>query len=171
MIKSNEKEIARLQENLSVIRKIAGWTTEDLGERIGVTKQTISNLENNKTTMTLTQYIAIRSVLDYELQTNPENVALAQIVDILLNQEAQTDEDEQKIKKVKTVLAAAAAGGVGSATLASISSTLFATEGIKLASSLAVGAVAVSNPLLAGAIGVGSSIWMSKIIQKKNKKK
>ena len=46
--------IKRLQQNLLAIRKFAGWTTENLGEQIGVTKQTISNLENGKTEMTLT---------------------------------------------------------------------------------------------------------------------
>ena len=63
-----QKQINRLQENLSSIRKIAGWTAEVLGNKIGVTKQTISNLENNKTPMNFTQYIAIRSVLDAEIE-------------------------------------------------------------------------------------------------------
>ena len=66
-----QKQIKLLQQNLCSIRKIAGWTTQQLGEKIGLTKQTISNLENNKTPMTLTQYIAIRAVLDFEMQTNP----------------------------------------------------------------------------------------------------
>ena len=68
-----QKQINRLQENLSSIRKIAGWTAEVLGNKIGVTKQTISNLENNKTPMNFTQYIAIRSVLDAEIEQNKEN--------------------------------------------------------------------------------------------------
>ena len=52
----NEEEIISfLQDNLSSVRKIAGWTTEEFGDKIGVTKQTISNLENKKTAMTRTQ--------------------------------------------------------------------------------------------------------------------
>lgn len=47
-------DIKKLQVNLSSIRKIAGWTAQDLGKKIGVTKQTISNLGNQKTEMTLT---------------------------------------------------------------------------------------------------------------------
>ena len=62
-----ENQIQRLQTNLEAIRKIAGWTAKDLGEKIGVTKQTISNLENSKTKMNFTQYIAIRSVLDADV--------------------------------------------------------------------------------------------------------
>lgn len=55
-------------EPLSSIRKIAGWTAATLGDKIGVTKQTISNLENQKSPMTFTQYIAIRAVLDAEVE-------------------------------------------------------------------------------------------------------
>ena len=47
-LNERNKQIRRLQQNLSSIRKIAGWTAEILGEKIGVTKQTISNIENNK---------------------------------------------------------------------------------------------------------------------------
>ena len=60
---NNPPQIQYLQENLQSIRKIAKWTAEDLGKKIGVTKQTISNLENNRTRMNLTQYIAILTVL------------------------------------------------------------------------------------------------------------
>ena len=75
-----QKQINRLQENLSSIRKIAGWTAEVLGNKIGVTKQTISNLENKKTPMNFTQYIAIRSVLDAEIEQNKENKVLIAIL-------------------------------------------------------------------------------------------
>lgn len=94
MDKFSEKIIERLQDNLLTIRKIVGWTTEDLGKRIGVTKQTISNLENKKTKMTLTQYIAIRSVLDYELQVNQNQDSLIQIVSILLDEDLHAEKEE-----------------------------------------------------------------------------
>lgn len=38
-------EIERLQEHLLLIRRAVGWTAEEFGERIGVTRQTINNLE------------------------------------------------------------------------------------------------------------------------------
>ena len=81
----------KLQKNLSVIRKVAGWKCSDLGELFGVTKQTINNLESSRTPMTKTQYIAIRAILDYEISSNQENVALAQVVKILLDSEKLTD--------------------------------------------------------------------------------
>ena len=44
---TTKNEIIKLQTHLLSIRKIAGWTAQELGQKIGVTKQTISNLENN----------------------------------------------------------------------------------------------------------------------------
>lgn len=49
-----EKEITRLQNSLQLIRQAGGWSAEEFGEMIGVTKQTISNLENKKTIMSKT---------------------------------------------------------------------------------------------------------------------
>ena len=49
----------KLQKYLPLIRNAAGWTAEELGNKIGVTKQTISNLENQKTKMSKTQYLEI----------------------------------------------------------------------------------------------------------------
>ena len=80
-----QQQVRLLQQNLCSIRKIAGWTAEQLGEKIGVTKQTISNLENSKTPMNLTQYIAIRSILDYEIESNKENTVLPQVISILVD--------------------------------------------------------------------------------------
>lgn len=44
---TTKNEIIKLQTHLLSIRKIASWTAQELGQKIGVTKQTISNLENN----------------------------------------------------------------------------------------------------------------------------
>ena len=41
----NAKNANLLQKNLVLIRKAAGWSAEDLAEKIGVTKPTILNLE------------------------------------------------------------------------------------------------------------------------------
>lgn len=45
-------------------------------EKIGVSKQTISNFENAKTKTNLMQYIAIRVVPDYEMHEHLENKIL-----------------------------------------------------------------------------------------------
>ncbi len=75
-------DITKLQNNLLLIRNVGGWTAEVFGDMIGVTKQTISNLENKKTEMTKTQYIAIRAVLDYEMEENPNREMLKAAVNL-----------------------------------------------------------------------------------------
>lgn len=106
------KQIEALQENLQTIRKLAGWTIDELGEKIGVTKQTVSNIENKKTTMTVTQYIAIRTVLDYEIQEHPENEILKKSVLLLLDGTERVPKEEYlKIKESIEIIAAAVAGG------------------------------------------------------------
>ena len=64
MSTNNIIEIDKLQHNLPSLRKLAGWTAEDLAKKVGVTKQTISNLETGRTSMNKMQYIALRSILD-----------------------------------------------------------------------------------------------------------
>jgi transcriptional regulator with XRE-family HTH domain len=114
-------KIRKLQQNLSSIRKIAGWTAEILGEKIGVTKQTISNLENYKSMMNFSQYIAIRSVLDAEIESNKENELLPKILVILLDSDDEIDEDDySKVQDIVGTVAATAAGGTPTTKLDSL---------------------------------------------------
>lgn len=149
---SEENDIKKLQDNLSTIRKIAGWTAQDLGRKIGVTKQTISNLENRKTEMTLTQYIAIRTILDYEIENNRSNAVLPQVVHILLDvpDEEISDEDRIKIDQAVTTLAAASVGGAGLVGLISVSTGLLG---------------GIAGLTLAGAT-IGSVSWIKKLMEK-----
>ena len=56
-----------LQNNLKAIREILNWTSSELGNLIGVTKQTISNLETQNSRLTKLHYIALRTVIDFEI--------------------------------------------------------------------------------------------------------
>jgi len=112
IISDKDKHIFKLQQNLSSIRRIAGWTMQDLGDRIGLTKQTISNLENRKTSMTLTQYIAIRKVLDDEIENNKSNEILSKVVGLLIDNSDQLDyESYIKAQEVVEIVAASAISG------------------------------------------------------------
>ena len=117
MVKYNSPEINKLQDNLPALRKLAGWTAEELGTKVGVTKQTISNLETKHTDMSKIQYIAIRSVLDYRAQTN-QNLGKALHL-VLDDRDASEAEHKEHVERVKTV-AAATAAGVNSTTLGAI---------------------------------------------------
>lgn len=157
MEKSIQIQINHLQENLMAIRKIAGWTAEEFGAKIGVTKQTISNLENKKTPMNLTQYIAIRAILDYEIANNKKNTVLPQVITILLDNADELDEkDYNNLKEAISAVSISAAGGVAGATLASMFAGLLAPIGI-----IGLGMV---GPI--GAIAGGTAYWLKKILSK-----
>jgi DNA-binding XRE family transcriptional regulator len=127
-IKEREKQINKLQQNLSSIRKIAGWTAEVLGNKIGVTKQTISNLENQKTPMNFTQYIAIRSVLDYEIENNQENEVLPKVVALLLDSGDELNDDNYtRVQDVAGTIAASAVGGTPTSKLDGVFALLTAS--------------------------------------------
>lgn len=95
-------EIERFQNNMLLIRRAVGWSAEEFGSRIGVTRQTINNLEKNnrsKFKLNKTQYIAMRSVLDAEIRECPdETETLCLILDMLVDHpEKYKSEDVQAL--------------------------------------------------------------------------
>lgn len=102
-------EIDLLQENLKLIRRSAGWTIEELANKIGVTKQTIINLEGLKSKMTKTTYIAIRAVLSDEMSTHPDECKmLYDILDIFVDNPDKYSEELRDILKSKANVVAPA---------------------------------------------------------------
>jgi len=114
-----------MQKYLIILRKIAGWTTEDLGRRIGVTKQTISNLENNKVSMTKTQYLALRTIFEYEIRIVNDNSVLRRAMSLLFYDKVVYGRDkEQQIYEAMENIAAAASGGISGNRLSMMAVTL-----------------------------------------------
>lgn len=146
MIGGTQKEIKKLQDNLLALRKIAGWTAEELGDRIGVTKQTIRNLENGITTMSKTQYIAIRVIFDYEIKENPNASELAQAVHVLLDTGELSPNDQAYVEKLL--------------------STIPTADKTKRASTVAGVLAVVAAVGIGVAAGVGGA-WVAKIIGEK----
>ena len=94
----------KLQKYLPLIRSAAGWTAEELGKKIGVTKQTISNLENQKTKISKTQYLAIQMVISQKIATTPDDLTLANVMKLMMD-----IDDEQTIHYDASPCALAAA--------------------------------------------------------------
>ena len=117
--KTENQEIRILQNNLTTIRTILNWTLEELADKIGVTKQTISNLENIKTEMTKMQYIAIRTILDYEVATVEKDNGLAEVLTLLFDDEKQLKEpiSENKRSDAAKVIASATSSGVATSVI------------------------------------------------------
>ena len=93
-MEDRDLKIMRMQNNLGALRKIAGWTTEQLADKLGVSKQTICNLENkeNHTKMKLAQYMALKVIFDEEIKKNPQNELLKKAIDVLID---NPDPDEK----------------------------------------------------------------------------
>lgn len=97
--------------------------------------------------MTLTQYIAIRAIIDYEIQNNPDNKDLATIVNILVdNDDKELSEEQANIqnKNIQLLSKAAAGGLCGSALTGSVISLLSmagVTSGVEATSLVAGGTI------------------------------
>lgn len=151
-----------MQENLETLRKLAGLTAEELGKRIGVTKQTIRNLETNTSSMSLVMYIALRSVFELEVEEHPENEALARALDVLLNHAEKLDEKKYRdLKSSFETVAATAAGGISGAALAKV------FQGIAGPVIMATG-IPLAGVFLGPIGGVVTALWIKKLLGKKN---
>lgn len=158
---SNDKgeqaqQITLLQENLRTIRNIAGWTLDEFSKKIGVTKQTISNIENMKVKMNLTQYLAIRTVLDYEVSQRPKDDILSKSIFLLLDSKQELSEkDYLETKKNIEAIAAASLGGAE----------------ISMLPSLFCSVVPGAAMGILGAVGIVSGSWLMKLFQSKSNNK
>ena len=75
-----DKEIERFEEYFQIIRKSVGWSADEFGERIGVTRQTINNIENKKYKLTKSLYLLSRYVLEQEIETHPDETEMLKVI-------------------------------------------------------------------------------------------
>lgn len=76
-------KVERLQKNLYLIRTCAGWSASDLGNKLGVSRQMISNLESGRNRMTMMHYRAIRNALDEEIGLSAKNNDTQMLEDVI----------------------------------------------------------------------------------------
>ena len=126
-------EIQIMQDNLCDLRKIAGWTAETLAGKLGITKQTISNLENRKVKLSRIQYIAIRAVFECEVAVNSKNTTLRKVMHVLFSAMPpiySTRKDEVRTAMIS--IASIAAAGLTGLQLHSSATALLAPLGSKV---------------------------------------
>ncbi len=144
----SREPIEKLQKNLQAIRQAGGWTAEEFGNMIGVTKQTVRNLENHVTEMTKTQYIATRTILDYETEHNPDNQILGNLVKYLLDSEKMTDEEQEKAESAVAYISGARNAKMDKAAI---------YKGVAALIGVAAGAIIIGSKMK-------KSNWLEKII-------
>lgn len=59
-----QRMIETMQNSLKQVRQILGFGVQEFGDIVGLTRQTINNLESNKNKMSTIQYVAICAVID-----------------------------------------------------------------------------------------------------------
>lgn len=158
------EEIIRMQENLLLIRRTVGWTAEEFGERIGVTRQTINNIESGRNKLTKTQYIAMRSVLDAEIIQAPEDTEMLKVLlDVLVDnpEKYSTDKREELLAKANLMTPSILAGTTSRADVSK--------EWMKVAGAV-VGAGALFGPLGVSAGIAAVNVWLAKSVAKTKKK-
>ena len=67
-----QRMVETMQVSLKQIRQVLGFGVQEFGDLIGLTRQTINNLETQKNKMSSIQYIAICAVIDNCLKDKPE---------------------------------------------------------------------------------------------------
>lgn len=157
-------EIERLQDNLLLIRRTVGWTAEEFGDRIGVTRQTINNLEAKRNKLTKTQYIAIRAILDAEMVQYPEDTEMLRcLLDVFIDNPDKYDKKDRKelLEKANMLTPSILAG---TTTRKAVSKELVGIAGTMGIVSLA----ALSTiPIVGAGVAVGTSAWLAKALKDK----
>ena len=134
---------------------------EQLGGRIGVTKQTISNLERGNPKMTKLQYIVLRSIFESEANEgdNEEKEDLLKILNLVCDIDPEISEDRRnEALNAATVVAGATASGVATARTIKVLTGSLAFVGL-------AAAVPAAVPVIAG-LATGS--WLTKMLREKN---
>ena len=168
---SNEKnlkelKIKKLQRNLPLLRKIAGWSMAELGEKTGVTKQTISNWENNldKHKMTPIQYEGIMRIFESEgesrkKESNSEDVDLLEQILEIIFEENLTDEQEKNFRDAFSTITIPDA----KKTASGMSHILNATIGAAVGASV----LGVKGAIIGAGLVEHGGKWLKKIFDKK----
>ena len=161
------EEIQRMQDNLLLIRRTIGWTAAEFGNQIGVTRQTINNIESGRNKLK-TQYIAMRSVIDAELVKHPEETQMVKtLLDMLIDHpENYSKADYNELIEKANLMSPSILAGT--ATRETVSKEWMKAAG-------AIGAVVASTVAvpLAGTPIVGAVVggWLAKTVKTTDKKK
>ncbi len=94
----------RLRSILLYIRRILGWSAVMLGDKLGVSRQSINKIESGKSGLSKTEYLLLRRVLDDEIAAvGEEKTMLPIILEVLVDhpERYQAEEREEIFAKMK----------------------------------------------------------------------
>lgn len=67
-----QRMVEAMQISLKQVRQVLGFGVQEFGDLIGLTRQTINNLETQKNKMSAIQYVAVCAVIDNCVKDKPE---------------------------------------------------------------------------------------------------
>lgn len=91
-----QRMVSTMQLSLKQIRQVLGFGVQEFGELIGLTRQSINNLESRKNKMSEIQYLAICAVIDNCTKDKPE---LLSVLSTILH----SNESEQESGVFETI--------------------------------------------------------------------
>lgn len=143
----SQEDINLMKKHLSSLRKIAGWTCEELGEMIGLSKQTISGLENNPSAkLSKAQYIALRTIFETEAKER-NNISLQEILKLVFEDKENYKSNETDLENKIKMIAAASTAAVGVNSLAPFTISLLGLPAVTLGRAISVGAF-IANKII-----------------------
>ena len=94
---SIEDYIVRFEPHLLLVRRLVGWSAAVFGEKIGVSRQTINNLEAGRSHLSKTEYLLIRRVLDDEFDPDANEPSMLEVLlEMLVDHPERYSEAERK---------------------------------------------------------------------------
>jgi len=75
-----DEKIQNLQRKLRLLRQVFDININNFADLIGVTRQTIYNIENDKTPLTKTQYLAICQIFEVLMEKYPDKRSIIESV-------------------------------------------------------------------------------------------
>ena len=135
-----QTRLDRLRQNLPTLRRAAGWSAQDLASMLGVSRQTIVNLENganlgepesaeNKgAVMTPERYLAVRRLLDARIMDQQSDAAippasrsvLENLIIIFVDSDRFNDLDRNDLKREINEIVSKVGRRSGSETLGAV---------------------------------------------------
>lgn len=116
-----QTQLCLFKNSIPAIRKVTGWTMEEFGDKVGVTKQVISLLEREKEKLpSKTLYIAARYVVRDEMSMHPDNKALSNIYKLaFVDSSKLSKEQTEKVCQALAFTTGGLASGLALATILS----------------------------------------------------
>lgn len=77
-----QQMIDTMQNSLKQVRQVLGFGVQEFSDIVGLTRQTVNNLESGKNKMSAVQYLAICAIIDHYTKDRPE---LLQVLSTILS--------------------------------------------------------------------------------------